>query len=715
MATGPLRELIPFDTADRRIDVLLVDDDAAMAGMTAEFLDRELADATITTLTDPTAVVPALSEGEYDCIVSDFDMPEVDGLELLERVRGMDLEIPFLLFTGKGSEEIASRAISAGVDEYLQKGGPEKYAVLANNVENLVEKHWAEQQVRQGFLAIDSAEEGIGIIDEVGVYQYVNEAYAAVYERDREELIGEHWDVLYDEAEATRFRDQILPELEDRGVWRGVSTGVTKDGTPVPERLVLTQMDDGGHVCIVQEIDRDDDETELSLKTRALDEAPTGVVLTDPNQPDNPIIYANDRFLEITGYERSAVIGRNCRFLQGEQTCEAQVDRIRGAIANEESITLDIRNYRADGSQFWNRVRIVPIRDDDGEVALYAGFQEDVTRSRARREQLRASRNHLKALFELSPDLVVIHDESGKIVEANQRAHEELGYEPSELVGKDVWEVDPTAEPERSQSFWRELPPNTPRRFEGRLQRADGSTFPVEVHLIRLDLDGKDRFVALDRDITEQKAREEELMRQNDRLSKFSSVVSHDLRNPLQVAKGRFGLLEEEVESEHLEALGRALDRMESLIDDLLALAREGDAALELEPVDVATVADAAWGTVETGDAELTLATDRRIEADADQLQQLFENLFGNAIEHARADASVTVGDLPDGFFVADDGPGIPEGEREAVFEPGYSTSTDGTGFGLNIVANIAESHGWEISVTGSDAGGARFEITGVE
>ena len=186
MATGPLRELIPFDTADRRIDVLLVDDDAAMAGMTAEFLDRELADATITTLTDPTAVVPALSEGEYDCIVSDFDMPEVDGLELLERVRGMDLEIPFLLFTGKGSEEIASRAISAGVDEYLQKGGPEKYAVLANNVENLVEKHWAEQQVRQGFLAIDSAEEGIGIIDEVGVYQYVNEAYAAVYERDRE-------------------------------------------------------------------------------------------------------------------------------------------------------------------------------------------------------------------------------------------------------------------------------------------------------------------------------------------------------------------------------------------------------------------------------------------------------------------------------------------------------------------------------------------------
>ena len=715
MATGPLRELTPFDTGDRRIDVLLVDDDAAMAQLTAEFLERELDDATITTLTDPTAAVTALSDGGYDCVVSDFDMPRIDGLELLERVRDAGVEIPFVLFTGKGSEEIASRAISAGVDEYLQKGGPEEYPVLANNIENLVEKHWAEQQVRQGFLAIESAQEGIGIIDEDGVYQYVNEAYAAVYGRDRDELIGEHWDVLYADSEATRFHDQILPELEDRGVWRGVATGITKDGNPVPERLVLTQMDDGGHVCIVQEIDDDGAEGELALKARALDEAPTGVVLTDPDQPDNPIVYANDRFLEITGYDRSAVMGRNCRFLQGEHTDEAQIDRIRTALEREEPITVDIRNYRADGAQFWNRLRITPIHDDDGEVALYAGFQEDVTRSRARQEQLRASRNHLEALFELSPDLIVVHDESGKIVEANQRAHEELGYEPSELVGKKVWDVDATADPERARSFWQDLPPDTPRRFEGRLKRADGSTFPVEVHLIRLNLDGEDRFVGLDRDITEQKAREEELMRQNERLAEFSNVVSHDLRNPLQVAKGRYGLLAEEVDSEHLADLGSALDRMESLIDDLLTVAREGDDALDLEPVDVATVAEAAWGTVETGDAELSVATDRRLAADPDQLQQLFENLFRNAIEHADADAAVTVGDLPGGFFVADDGPGIPAEERESVFEPGYSTASDGTGFGLNIVANIAESHGWEITVTESEAGGARFEITGVE
>ncbi|MBP1986249.1 PAS domain S-box protein [Halolamina salifodinae] len=716
MATAPLSERTPFDAGNRRIDVLIVDDNETMAKMTAEFLARELDDATIRTLTDPTEAVAALSDDEYDCVVSDFDMPRVNGLELLERVRDAGFEIPFVLFTGKGSEEIASRAISAGVDEYLQKGGPEEYPVLANNVENLVEKHWAEQQVRRGFLAIESAEEGIGIIDENGVYQYVNEAYAAVYDRDRDELIGEHWDVLYPEEEAARFHDLILPELEDCGVWRGVATGVTKDGDPVPEQLVLTQMEDGGHVCIVQEIDREAGaDSELRLKARALDEAPTGVVLTDPDQPDNPIVYANTRFLEMTGYDRAAVLGRNCRFLQGEHTSEAQVDKLREAIENVEPITLEIRNYRTDGVMFWNRVRIAPIRDDDGEVVLYAGFHEDVTRSRARQEQLRASRNHLEALFELSPDLVVVHDAAGTIVEANQRAQEELGYGPSELVGKNVWDVDATADPERSRSFWRELPPDTPRRFEGRLERADGSTFPVEVHLIRLDLDGEDRFVALDRDITEQKAREEELMRQNERLAEFSSVVSHDLRNPLQVAQGRFGLLADEAESEHLADLGSALDRMESLIDDLLTLAREGDAALEVEPVDVATVAAAAWGTVETGDAELTVTTDLRVNADPDQLQQLFENLFGNAIEHAAPDAVITVGDLPDGFYVADDGPGIPEDEREAVFDPGYSTSTDGTGFGLDIVATIAESHGWSVAATESGAGGARLEITGVE
>ena len=120
---------------------------------------------------------------------------------------------------------------------------------------------------------------------------------------------------------------------------------------------------------------------------------------------------------------------------------------------------------------------------------------------------------------------------------------------------------------------------------------------------------------------------------------------------------------------------------------------------------------------VETGTAELRLAEDLTFTADETRLQRLFENLFRNALDHGGPDVTVTVGVLPDrsGFYVSDDGPGIPEDERESVLEPGYTTHEEGTGFGLAIVSEVVTAHGWEIQVTESDAGGARFEIRGVE
>jgi signal transduction histidine kinase len=128
-------------------------------------------------------------------------------------------------------------------------------------------------------------------------------------------------------------------------------------------------------------------------------------------------------------------------------------------------------------------------------------------------------------------------------------------------------------------------------------------------------------------------------------------------------------------------------------------------------------VADSAWSMVDAREATLDVEDDVRILAAPDRLQQLFENLFRNAVEHGGADVRVSVGALGDGtgFYVADDGAGIPEEERDHVLESGYTTNEDGTGFGLAIVADIADAHGWDVAVTESEAGGARFEIRGVE
>ena len=233
--------------------------------------------------------------------------------------------------------------------------------------------------------------------------------------------------------------------------------------------------------------------------------------------------------------------------------------------------------------------------------------------------------------------------------------------------------------------------------------------------------------------------------RQRERLKEFASVVSHDLRNPLSVAVGNVELAKETegaAVDERLDRAHDALDWMDDLISDLLALAREGQSVEETASVDLRPVVEAAWRTAGGDAAELVV--DERlptVECDRRRLRQVLENLFRNAIEHGDADESpsddrpgepgtvedgssgesttdeplrVFVGPLSDGFYVADDGTGIEPGERESVFEPGHTTADDGTGFGLAIVERVAEAHGWSVSVTESRAGGARFEFDGV-
>jgi len=208
-----------------------------------------------------------------------------------------------------------------------------------------------------------------------------------------------------------------------------------------------------------------------------------------------------------------------------------------------------------------------------------------------------------------------------------------------------------------------------------------------------------------------------QIQRERDRLDEFASVVSHDLRNPLNTATGRAKLLAAECDSEHLPPIRRSLSRMESLVEDLLTLARDGVAVEELADVDLAALAEEAWTTTERADGTIDIdIAEFRFRADESRLRQLLENLFRNAAEHGGESVTVAVGALPDGagFYVEDDGPGIPESDRERVFEAGYTTSSDGTGFGLSIVGEIATAHDWNVTVTDGSDGGARFEVTGV-
>ncbi|MFC6720431.1 PAS domain S-box protein [Halobacteriaceae bacterium SHR40] len=259
-------------------------------------------------------------------------------------------------------------------------------------------------------------------------------------------------------------------------------------------------------------------------------------------------------------------------------------------------------------------------------------------------------------------------------------------------------------------------------RAEIRLQHEDGGIIWSDVRgrLAEHD-DSADRLIGVHQNITDRKERERELERQNRRLKEFSSIVSHDLRNPLNVANGRLELARRESDCDHLDTIRNALDRMERIIDEVLELARDGADIGATDPVDLQNAVESAWTIVADGndgvelvglDANADLPT---IEADYNRLCRLLENLLRNSIDHGGEDLTVTVGTVDTGFYIEDDGPGISEQDREQVFDPGYSTSPDGTGLGLRIIEQIVEAHDWEIRVTDGTDGGARFEITGVQ
>lgn len=305
------------------IRILHVDDDPGFADLTATFLERVDPRFEVFTTNRVSDAVEQLHEADIDCIISDYQMPETDGLDFLRTIRDDFPELPFILFTGQGSEEIASEAISAGIDEYIQKStSREQYTVLANRVDNLVEKYRAQQ--------------------------------------------------------------------------------------------------------------------ELTVKDQAMDAAPIGILLTDPAREDNPIVYTNDGFQQLTGYTEEEILGRNCRFLQGEDTDREPIAEMREAIDAQRPVSVDVLNYRKDGTPFWNRVDIAPVYDRDGTLSRYVGFQRDVTKQKEARLELEEIINRISdAFFALDSDW--------RFTYLNDHAQILLNRDREDVIGEPVWEEFPAA------------------------------------------------------------------------------------------------------------------------------------------------------------------------------------------------------------------------------------------------------------------------------
>jgi PAS domain S-box-containing protein len=465
---------------------------------------------------------------------------------------------------------------------------------------------------------------------------------------------------------------------------------------------------------------------------------PDGVVIHDPD--DGAFVDMNETYADLFGYDRDELLEAGFEAIHPgtpPYTVANARRRIREAI-DHGSRTFEWPGVRNDGDQFWTEVHLTPVRLR-GQDRLLAVVR-DVTERKNRERELREKGNLLDQLFAQVPTHLYIKDTDGRL----RRVSEHFVDDPERQLGRTDRDIF-------SGEFGEEAYADDMRVIETGepiLQKEEALPEEGEWHLTSkvpwYDEDDEIAgLIGVTWDITERKEYEAELKRQNDRLEEFASIVSHDLRNPLNVAEGRLELSREECNSEHLDSVAKAHDRMKALIENLLALARESEAVTDPETIDLAGVVESCWRNVDTPGATIHGETDRTIRADRSRLAQLLENLFRNAVEHGSTSnrtppddavehgstnsrfssgsavehgegVTVTVGDLDDGFYVADDGPGIPPEDRERIFESGYSTLDDGTGFGLAIVREIADAHDWDIRVTESETGGARFEVTGV-
>jgi len=456
------------------------------------------------------------------------------------------------------------------------------------------------------------------------------------------------------------------------------------------------------------------------LYRKLVEESSSVVTIVDET---GEITYVSPSVEDVLGYDPEGLIGEYGHSYRHPDDGPSVADTIERVRAGEDDTeTVEMRAQRADGSWCWVEATVQD-RVDDDDIGGFVVRLREISERREQNDQFQRLAREYRTLLETVDDGIffvdVVSSGDGWTFEFERvsRAYEDQtglttdemrGRTPTEVFGETVGEeldekYNQCVEAGEPITYQEEVPVETGARFW------QTSLAPVVTD------ETVTKIIGITRDITDRVGRERQLEDQKQQLDEFAGVVSHDLRNPLGVAQGRLELLEHESDSEHLPPIRRALDRMDELIADTLVLAREGSVVADETTIPLSRLLDGCWKSVDTREAVLVLEDDLTIRGDRSRLRHVFENLFRNAVEHGGSTVTVRVGRLgDDGFYLEDTGAGV-DGDTAELFDAGYSSADDGTGFGLTIVEQIAVGHGWTVEATEGSDGGARFEFGDVE
>ncbi len=730
-----------------------------------ESLTERLTDRSITAVSSLAQLHSRLEAALVDGVVVGHDEPDLDAVAVLERLRDRHPAVPVVVFPRDGSEALASAVLGAGGTDYVRR--VDGYKTLAARLERAVDDTAAHADP-DCCAVLDSLDDAV-IVSEpssctaTDVNERVCELVGCRF-RDARRCTLDTPDAASSDETVESIVDRTLEDGTQQIEWQCQTTTGDEFWAELTFERVLR---DGAPnvVAICRDISTYKRRRHrLRRFERALEQAGHSIYIM---APDGTIQYVNSAFEANTGYSADEAVGATPQLLtsgvHGPAFYRDLWDTIHaGDVWNDQIVT-----RRKNGTEYTANQTIAPITDEDGDIVNFVAVNADISDQKRREAQFRqlhhavrewieattredvATRtiSHLEELLEHELTAVFLHDPASAQLRpaAVSAAADEL-FETHPRFDEDegiAWHVFETGSEAMYDDVRRAADvhnPETPIRSEIVLPLGDHGVLFVASQTVAA-FDETDhtvlRVVASSLEATfDRICREQTLEQQRDRFEKFAHVVSHDLRNPLTVAMGELERARQTTNDEAFDHVVQAHERIANIIDDLLLLAREGRAIDDRQPVSLADVASNAWDTVDAAGVSLELARDRRVLADPGRLQQLFENLFRNSVEHGlvrpdsrtRQDAvecdsthsrpvaddtalTIRVGLTEDGFYVADTGVGIPDIERERILETGYTTADDGTGLGLSIVQTIVDSHGWSLEITDSEAGGARFEI----